>query len=78
MSAQPDAYEDVRGATSCLASFFNPKFDEGVLCVDHSVDTDPDLHELEMERIFGRSSLFGGHASQIPQEFDRFTRTMGR
>ncbi len=34
--------------------------------VHRRVYTDPDLFELEMQRIFGRAWLFVGHASQVP------------
>ena len=35
--------------------------------VHRRVYADPDVFELEMERMFGRAWLFVGHASQVPQ-----------
>src|SRR6202790_3655477 len=46
--------------------------------VHRNVYTDPDLFELEMERIFGRAWLFVGHASQVPQPGDYITTELGR
>jgi phenylpropionate dioxygenase-like ring-hydroxylating dioxygenase large terminal subunit len=46
--------------------------------VHRSVYTDPDLFELEMERIFGCAWLFVGHVSQVPQAGDYITTELGR
>jgi nitrite reductase/ring-hydroxylating ferredoxin subunit len=46
--------------------------------VHRRVYTDPDLFELEMERIFGRAWLFVGHTSQVPQPGDYITTELGR
>ncbi len=46
--------------------------------VHRRVYTDPDVFELEMERIFGRAWLFVGHASQVPQPGDYITAELGR
>jgi len=40
--------------------------------------TDPALFELEMERLFGRSWLYVGHASQVPSPGDFITTDLGR
>jgi benzoate/toluate 1,2-dioxygenase subunit alpha len=46
--------------------------------VHRDVYTDPDLFELEMERIFGRAWLFVGHASQVREPGDYVTTELGR
>ncbi|MGZ3323111.1 MAG: Rieske 2Fe-2S domain-containing protein, partial [Xanthobacteraceae bacterium] len=46
--------------------------------VHRDVYTDPDVFELEMERIFGQAWLFVGHTSQVPQAGDYITTELGR
>jgi benzoate/toluate 1,2-dioxygenase subunit alpha len=46
--------------------------------VHRRVYTDPDIFELEMERIFGRAWLFVGHTSQVQQAGDFVTTELGR
>ena len=46
--------------------------------VHRRVYTDPDLFELEIERIFGHAWLFVGHTSQVPTAGDFITTDLGR
>jgi phenylpropionate dioxygenase-like ring-hydroxylating dioxygenase large terminal subunit len=44
--------------------------------VDNRVYTDPRIYEREVERIFNRTWLFAGHASEARTEGDYFTTTL--
>ncbi|WP_222915540.1 SRPBCC family protein [Natrinema sp. SYSU A 869] len=39
--------------------------------------TDPDVHEMEKENVFGRYWVYAGHANCIPEPGDHFTRSIG-
>jgi phenylpropionate dioxygenase-like ring-hydroxylating dioxygenase large terminal subunit len=41
------------------------------------VYVDPDVYQLELERLFQRSWLFVAHEDEVPQKGDYVTRTMG-
>lgn len=46
--------------------------------VHSAIYTDPAIFALELRRIFGRSWLFIGHASEVPSQGDYRVRKMGR
>ena len=46
--------------------------------VHRRVYADPDVFELEMERIFGRAWLYVGHTSQVQNPGDYVTTELGR
>nr|WP_261372555.1 Rieske 2Fe-2S domain-containing protein [Haloferax volcanii] len=39
--------------------------------------TDPEVHEMEKEKVFGRYWVYAGHETHIPDAGDYFTRTIG-
>ncbi len=45
--------------------------------VHRDVYTSQDLFDLEMQRLFSRTWVYVGHASQVPQVADYFTTTVG-
>ena len=45
--------------------------------VHRDVFTSPELYELEMEHLFANTWVFVGHASQVPNEGDYTTTTVG-
>ena len=60
------------------AGFLDFRRDEGVCRVDRSIFTDPELFELEMERIWEGNWIYLAHESQIAKPHDFMTLTMGR
>lgn len=46
--------------------------------VHRDVYTDPEIFELEMDRIFGRAWVYVGHESQVPNAGDYWTTLIGR
>lgn len=46
--------------------------------VHRDVYTDPELFEIEMDRIFGRAWVYIGHESQVPNAGDYWTTLIGR
>ncbi|HCO42851.1 MAG TPA: benzoate 1,2-dioxygenase large subunit, partial [Gammaproteobacteria bacterium] len=61
-----------------LDAYLDERPNEGVIRVDRSIFTDPDIFELEMERIWERSWLYICHESQVPKAGDFLTTYMGR
>ena len=61
-----------------LASFIDERIDEGICRVDRSIFTDPDIFELEMEKIWEGNWIYLAHESQIPNPHDFITLYMGR
>jgi phenylpropionate dioxygenase-like ring-hydroxylating dioxygenase large terminal subunit len=51
------------------------RLDEGV--VEPAIFSDEDIYQLEMDRVFGKSWLFLGHESMIPNNGDYFATYMG-
>ena len=46
--------------------------------VHRNVFEDPDIFELEMERIYGRTWVYIGHVSQVPEPGDYFCTRIGK
>ncbi len=46
--------------------------------VHRRVYVDPDVYELEMDRLFGRTWIYVGHESQVPEPGDYYTTQVGR
>ncbi len=45
--------------------------------VHRDIYLDPDIFDLEMERLYGRAWVYVGHESQVPKQGDYFCATIG-
>lgn len=61
-----------------LAAFLDERIEDGVCRVDRSIFTDPDIFEMEMEKIWEGNWIYLAHESQIPNPHDFITLYMGR
>ena len=64
--------------TMDLAGALDERPEQGILRVDRSIFTDPDLFELEMTQIWEKTWLFICHESQVAEPHDFITTHMGR
>ncbi|RLA10709.1 MAG: benzoate 1,2-dioxygenase large subunit, partial [Gammaproteobacteria bacterium] len=60
------------------ANYIEERQADGVARVNRSIFTDPDLFELEMEKIWEGNWIYLAHESQIPNPNDFMTLFMGR
>ncbi len=60
------------------ANYIEERQADGVARVNRSIFTDPDLFELEMEKIWEGNWIYLAHESQIPEPNDFMTLFMGR
>jgi phenylpropionate dioxygenase-like ring-hydroxylating dioxygenase large terminal subunit len=58
-------------------STVNPDITEETNALPNRYFTDPEIHELEKEKVFGQYWMYAGHANCIPEQGDFFTRTIG-
>lgn len=64
--------------TSSLAAYVDDRAAEGHFSVNRAIFTDPEIFELEMKHIFGRTWIFLGLASQVPNPHDYLSAWIGR
>lgn len=60
------------------ARFIEDRPDEGIFRLRRSAYLDPELYELELDRIFHRGWIYLCHASQVRAPGDYFATTIGR
>src|SRR5271157_4297728 len=65
-------------AQKTIATALEENPEKGVFRVARNIFTDPELLELEIKHIFEGNWIYLAHESQIPNNNDYFTTTMGR
>ncbi len=61
-----------------LSAYVDDRAGEGRFTVRRDIFTDPEIFELEMRYIFGRTWVFLGLASQVPHAHDYLSTFLGR
>ena len=61
-----------------LDSLLEEDKEKGIFRCKREIFTDPELFELEMKHIFEGNWIYLAHESQIPENNDYYTTTMGR
>ena len=78
MGSTPKGAQPTKQANESVDDFLRsvaPGLDQGTLPV--RIFGDPDIHALELERIFTRGWVFVGHESEIPAKGDYVLRPIG-
>ena len=73
MATRPRSVEET--SVSKLFDAAGEALEEGLIPVD--IFNDPRMHELELERVFGRCWVYVGHVSEIPEPGDYVLRYVG-
>lgn len=60
------------------SGYLDERIAQGISRVDRAIFTDPDLFEIEMDRIWEGNWIYLAHESQIPRPHDFMTLFMGR
>ena len=61
-----------------VGDFVQDRSEREEFFVHRNLFTDPDIFNLEMERIFAGTWIFIAHESQVPENHDFFTTTIGK